>query len=326
MRDPALGCIRHRPRGHRAAHGRRASTAASGVHGARRFVPMSGGAGGITDIGPGRRSPKGRRKGAVALGLIGLLLLVTGALLAACSEEGGDSLKGKIASALPDRTADAPPQAVAPASGQDAPSGQEQPPATDVPAPEEPEGGQEQATQAPGAVGDDGSGEDGVPWGWIGLAVALALAALLLIGWLRGRGATRQAEHSDWRQEAMRAYAEGAAIHDALAVEFAEGSSDRGATEAWTQRWRDAQRRMSDFGAGLHALETATPDDASTGAVRVLLAVLSALRSSIQSNLNLRIQEERAAEAQIEESAALIRGRLAELSGALRGLRESAGT
>ena len=244
-------------------------------------------------------------------------VLLVGAVFAltACSGEGPS---GAIRTAIADRQTaeqEAPPEQEVPE--QEAPPEQEvpeqeAPPEQEVPEQEIPP--DQEAPEAGIPVAEVEDGGDGVPTVLIVLGAALLLLLLLLAGWWRGRLSASAAEHSSWRDKAFEAYAYGAAIHDALAVQLSGTSAQTGPAQ------RDVEHRMSELTVQLHSLELTPPDAKTATALQEVLGAVAALRAASQADVNVR--DSGAPDARrMEESTALARRRLAEFDATLTAFR-----
>jgi len=123
----------------------------------------------------------------------------------------------------------------------------------------------------------DASGSGSVlPW------VLAGLGALLLIGlivWLARSSSRRASATAAWRSRRLNAYAEGAALHDAiLSVQGRQMQPDEA-----TARWADIQHRADNFNQRLYQLRETAPDDQERAGVDELLVSLQALRSALDT-------------------------------------------
>lgn len=146
------------------------------------------------------------------------------------------------------------------------------------------------------------------------LWVVIGLAALVVIGviiWLVTASARRSDQVAAWQARRRNAYAEGAALHDA--VMSATGQLGRLAPAEEAARWADVQRRADDFTQRLYQLRETAPDE--TGAARTddVLVSLQALRSAVDA--------ERTAGTQAGMTAEVTRTRLGEFRASLHALR-----
>lgn len=249
------------------------------------------------------------------IAVMGVLLLIAAiGLVAAYSE---DDLEGSS------HPLQASPVAETPETGENGEGDQERPAPTEVP--EAP--GDEEAPTGAGVedeAQDGGPGDDDFPlWGWIVIGAAVVLAVVGLIVWL-GRGRrSAAAEQSSWRNRALDTYGKAVGIHDAVVADLTTAPLSGVAVEDAKRRWANAERRIDDLTAELHALEARPPDDTSAGAVRDLLTTLGTLRSAVQSHYYVRTRDEAPTltDAQLEESESLVRQRLSEFDGSLRALK-----
>ena len=123
----------------------------------------------------------------------------------------------------------------------------------------------------------DASGSGSVlPW------VLAGLGALLLLGlivWLARSSSRRANATAAWRSRRLNAYAEGAALHDAiLSVQGPQMQPDEA-----TARWADIQHRADNFNQRLYQLRETAPDDQERAGVDELLVSLQALRSALDT-------------------------------------------
>ncbi len=158
-----------------------------------------------------------------------------------------------------------------------------------------------------GAVDDGG---DGVPKAWIIIGAALLVLLVLLVGRVRASAAAR----SNWQGKAFDAYANGSAIHDALAVQVSGNSHQTGPAQ------RDVEHRMSDLTVQLHSLELTPPDSKAAAVLQDVLGALAALRWAAQADVKVRVSGAPDAR-QLEESAALARRRLGEFQATLAAFK-----
>lgn len=139
--------------------------------------------------------------------------------------------------------------------------------------------------------------------GWIVLSGALLGLLLLMATWWAGRLRASAAEHSSWQGKALEAYANGSAIHDAVAVQLSRNSSRSDPVML------DVEHRMSELTVQLHSLETRPTGN--TAKVLRMLGALAALRWAACSDVSIRASvgpDDR----QREDATALTRRRLAE--------------
>jgi hypothetical protein len=157
------------------------------------------------------------------------------------------------------------------------------------------------ATPSPAA----GSSTSWVPWVFIAVA---ALALIGLISWFIHAASRRSDVAAAWRSRQVSAYAEGAALHDAIM-----SAEQRPGAEAGAQ-WADIQRRANDFSQRLYQLRETAPDEDQAVRVDQVLASLHALRSALDS--------ERASGGVAGMTAGLVRDRLNDFRMSLAGLRD----
>jgi hypothetical protein len=144
-------------------------------------------------------------------------------------------------------------------------------------------------------------------WLWILLGVLVVAG---LIAWIARSARRRSAAAAGRRSGLTDAYAEGAALHDAMSV--AEAPGGLAAADA-AARWSDIQRRADDLAQTLYALREAVPQDSADRArIDDALASLQAVRSAMDA--------ERAPGGASLEQANVVRSRLASFESALRAL------
>jgi hypothetical protein len=114
-------------------------------------------------------------------------------------------------------------------------------------------------------------------WLWILLAAA---AVIGLTAWIVHARRKHRAGQADWNTRLIDAYAQGAALHDAMAA--AATPAGPGTAEA-TARWSDIQRRADDFGQMLYALQETAPDDENRLRIAAVLASLHSVRSALEA-------------------------------------------
>jgi len=152
-------------------------------------------------------------------------------------------------------------------------------PAEPVPpvTPGEPESPTVTVTATPDASGSGSA----LPW------VLAGLGALLLIGlivWLARSSSRRASATAAWRSRRLNAYAEGAALHDAILS--AQGQQVQGhqlQPDEATARWADIQHRADNFNQRLYQLRETAPDDQERAGVDEMLVSLQALRSALDT-------------------------------------------
>jgi hypothetical protein len=111
-------------------------------------------------------------------------------------------------------------------------------------------------------------------WLWILLAAA---AVIGLTAWIVHARRKHRAGQADWNTRLIDAYAQGAALHDAMAAAATPGAVDDAA------RWSDIQRRADDFGQKLYALQETAPDDDNRLRIADVQASLQAARSALDA-------------------------------------------
>jgi hypothetical protein len=139
------------------------------------------------------------------------------------------------------------------------------------------------------------------------LIAVIAIAVTGLIAWFVHASSRRADVAAAWRSRQVSAYAEGAALHDAIM-----SAEQRPATEV-TAQWADIQRRANDFSQQLYQLRETAPDEERRASVEQVLASLQALRSALDS--------ERASGWVPGMTADLVRQRLADFRMSLSALR-----
>jgi type IV secretory pathway VirB10-like protein len=109
-------------------------------------------------------------------------------------------------------------------------------------------------------------------WPW----VLAGLGALALIGgivWFARSSSRRTDAAAAWRTRRLNAYAEGAALHDAILSARPDDAA----------QWAEIQRRANDFTQRLYQLREAAPDQDGQARAEQVLASLQALRSAIDT-------------------------------------------
>jgi hypothetical protein len=168
------------------------------------------------------------------------------------------------------------------------------------------------APTAPASVSATSSASSGTSllWLWILLGVLVLVG---LIAWIARSARRRSTARTSRRSRLTDAYAEGAALHDAMSV--AEAPGGLAAADA-AARWADIQRRADDLAQTLYALhEEVPPDSADRARIDDTLASLQAVRSAMDA--------ERAPGGASLEQAEVVRARLASFESSLRALRAS---
>lgn len=235
------------------------------------------------------------RRSAQVLSLLAAVLLA-GCLAAGCSGA-GSSIKDAVSGAagnVPSRSATAPAQSAASTPAASTPAATAAPTIAPATAPG--------ATAAPAA----GSGTSLV-WLWI-LLGAVAVAGLIVL--LTRHARRGSAAAADWRSRLVDAYAQGAALYDAMSVAETPGAmvaDDAGA------RWSDIQRRADDLAQTLYALRESVPDPAEKLRIADTLASLRAARSAMDA--------ERAPGGAGPRQAGVVRARLDAFESSIRALR-----
>lgn len=115
-----------------------------------------------------------------------------------------------------------------------------------------------------------------LPWVLAGLGVLVLIG---LIVWFAQSSTRRSDTIAAWRSRRLNAYAEGAALHDA--VMSTEGRPMQ-ANEA-AARWTDIQYRADNFNQRLYQLRETAPDEAGRAHIDELLVSLQALRSALDA-------------------------------------------
>jgi hypothetical protein len=149
-------------------------------------------------------------------------------------------------------------------------------------------------------------------WPW----VLAGLGALVLIGgiiWFARSSSRRTDEATAWRSRRLNAYAEGAALHDAI-LSASSGASGASAPGADMAQWAEIQRRSNDFTQRLYQLREAAPDQDGQLRVEEVLASLQTLRSAMDT--------ERASGPVHGMTADITRERLNDFRVSLYGLRD----
>ena len=113
---------------------------------------------------------------------------------------------------------------------------------------------------------------------WI-LAGAGALVLIGLIAWFVRSSGRRSDAVAAWRSRRLSAYAEGAALHDAIMS--VQGRPLQ--PQESTARWADIQRRADDFNQRLYQLRETAPSEDDRARVDQVLTSLQALRSALDA-------------------------------------------
>jgi hypothetical protein len=132
-------------------------------------------------------------------------------------------------------------------------------------------------------ISPENTGDSTSVWPW----VLAGLGALVLIGgiiWFARSSSRRTDDAAAWRARRLSAYAEGAALHDAiLSASSGQAASPGQARPMDEAQSAEIQRRANDFTQRLYQLREAAPDhDGQLRAERVL-ASLQALRSAMDT-------------------------------------------
>lgn len=168
----------------------------------------------------------------------------------------------------------------------------------------------EAVSSTPAASGGSSSA---FAWGWFWLAVGIALAAVIgaaVAAWARKRR-QRSSAAVDWQARMIDAYAQGAALHDAMAA--AETPGALGADDA-ALRWSDIQHRADDYGELLYGMEQAAPGDQERLVLNAVISSLQAARSAMDAG--------RPADRADGSLSLIVRDRLAYFASALSQLRQ----
>jgi hypothetical protein len=154
-----------------------------------------------------------------------------------------------------------------------------------------------------------------LPW------ILAALGALILIGliaWLIHSSTRRSDAVAAWRSRRLSAYAEGAALHDA--VMSVQGHPMQPQESA--ARWADVQRRADDFNQRLYQLRETAPSEEDREQVDELLVSLQALRSALDAQRASGTDWTAGTAASM--TAGVVRDRLNDFRLLLSGLRDGA--
>jgi hypothetical protein len=165
---------------------------------------------------------------------------------------------------------------------------------------------------APPATGGSSSA---LPWI---LAGAGALILIGLIAWLIHSSTRRSDTVAAWRSRRLSAYAEGAALHDAImSVQGRPMQPQESAA-----RWADVQRRADDFNQRLYQLRETAPSEEDREQVDELLVSLQALRSALDAQRASGTDWTAGTAASM--TAGVVRERLNDFRLLLSGLRDGA--
>lgn len=126
-------------------------------------------------------------------------------------------------------------------------------------------------------ISPDTSGDSTPIWPWVlgGLGALLLIGAIVLI-------ARALSRHNDtaaaWRTRRLNAYAEGAALHDAILAAISGQNQPPGEVQL-----AEIRRRANDFNQRLYQLRETAPDQESQLDVEQVLSSLQALRSAMDT-------------------------------------------
>jgi hypothetical protein len=227
-------------------------------------------------------------------------ILFLGFLVVGCGSSG---IGGAIASISPTRSVSVPTRSVSvpSASATLSPSASVPATATVQPSAAQPSAAPSEAASAPAAQpssspATDSGSSSSLIWLWIALGAVVLVGAIVLITRSVGR---RSAASADWRSRVTDAYAQGAALYDAMSVAetpHAQAAGDAGA------RWLDIERRADDLTRTLYALREAAPAEEERARLGDTLASLQAVRWAMNA--------ERAPGGAGERQAEVVRDRL----------------
>jgi hypothetical protein len=166
------------------------------------------------------------------------------------------------------------------------------------------------------AAPDAGGSSSVLPWLLAGLG---ALVLIGLIVWLARSSSRRANATAAWRSRRLNAYAEGAALHDAiLSVQGHQMQPDEAAA-----RWADIQHRADNFNQRLYQLRETAPDEQERAGVDELLVSLQALRSALDTQRASGMDW--TASAASSMTAGVVRDRLNDFRARLSWLRDPDG-
>jgi hypothetical protein len=154
------------------------------------------------------------------------------------------------------------------------------------------------------------SGSGSAIWLWVLLAAVVLAGVITWIALAARRRNSASAASADRKSRVVDAYAQGAALYDAMSVAETPGAlvaPDAGA------RWSDIQRRADDLTQALYALRAGAANEEERSKVADVLVSLQAVRSAMDA--------ERAPMGAGEQQAEVVRGRLASFESALRALQ-----
>jgi hypothetical protein len=132
---------------------------------------------------------------------------------------------------------------------------------------------------APTVSGSPAAASGAASWLWLWILIGV-IAVVGLITFIGQAARHRAARIRDWRAMAASAFAQGAALHDAVSV---AGQRDAYGGENAGARWADIQRRADDLTQTLYGLREAAPGEEERARVDDVLASLYALRSATQT-------------------------------------------
>jgi hypothetical protein len=159
----------------------------------------------------------------------------------------------------------------------------------------------------------DNTGDSTPVWPW----VLAGLGALVLLGgiiWFARSSSRRTGTEAAWRTRRLNAYAEGAALHDAILSASQPAPGQSLSAPADQAQWAEIQRRSNDFTQRLYQLREAAPDQDGQLRTEQVLASLQALRSAMDT--------ERASGPVHGMTADITRERLNDFRVSLYGLRD----
>jgi hypothetical protein len=160
-----------------------------------------------------------------------------------------------------------------------------------------------------------GSSSSVLPWILAGLG---ALILIGLIAWLIHSSTRRSDTVAAWRSRRLSAYAEGAALHDAImSVQGRPMQPQESAA-----RWADVQRRADDYNQRLYQLRETAPSEEDREQVDELLVSLQALRSALDAQRASGTDWTAGTTASM--TAGVVRERLNDFRLLLSGLRDGA--
>jgi hypothetical protein len=246
-----------------------------------------------------------------------LAVIMVGFALTACGGQGAEAIKSRLPSASvaptvasptgglpsgglprPSRSPETtePPTTEAPtteAPTTEAPTTEApttQPPTTEAPTTEAPTTEApttEPPTSAPAAAGSPSPAsspgqaaaeEDSFAWG---LLLLLGIA-LIATAWILLASRSRHAATA-WRANAGRAYATGTSLRSALSAAMTAAPGAGAAAPGADPRWAGVDRLAGDLALQLPPLESGSPDERATAAVRAISTSLASLRSAAQA-------------------------------------------